>query len=151
MVDDVVGKVPESVERRRRVKVHRDGRAEVLELPDTLDAGGLVEVGAADSFTVRSFKSIELQGEKREKENAPDDVPVGTAGDDVELLMLHDVEKLSADLTRLAERLGVEEVTSCPGVGEAVSRNSRRRGKASIGEEGKEGGRKTHPFDFHCV
>jgi hypothetical protein len=44
----------------------------------------------------------------------PDDVPVGSTRDDVELLVLHDVEKLSANLARLAKRLGVQEVFRRP-------------------------------------
>jgi hypothetical protein len=52
VVNDVIGQVTKSVEGRGRMKVHRDGGTEVLELADSFHASGLVEVGAADGFAV---------------------------------------------------------------------------------------------------
>lgn len=123
VIDDIVGQVSETVQRRGGVEMHRNCHRkevstrvtndrgargaqrltscpQVLELANTLDAGGLVEVCTAD--------------------RPPNHVPVCAARDDVELLVLHDVQELGPYFPRLAQRLGVQEVASCPRVRVAV-------------------------------
>lgn len=91
-----------------------------------------MEVGSADGLPVkRGGRGCQRQGanERRVGLGAPDHIPIGSTGDDVELLMLHDVEQLGADLTSLAQRLGVEEVLGRPIVAVAVvERALARRG-----------------------
>ena len=101
---------------------------QVLELANTLDAGGLVEVCTAD--------------------RPPNHVPVRAARDDVELLVLHDVEELGPYFPRLAQRLGMQEVASCPRVRVAVQKaleSAHRNRRATTTRT------RAHPFDFHCV
>lgn len=54
MVHDVVREEAETVERARRVKVHRHACPAVLILADTFDSGSLVEVAGADTFPFKS-------------------------------------------------------------------------------------------------
>jgi hypothetical protein len=87
----------------------------------------LMKVSSTDGLPVN--QSARRRQRKRASERqvaggAPDHVPVRSAGNDVELLMLHDVEQLGADLASLAEGFRVEEVLGRPVV--AVAEKEKR-------------------------
>ena len=109
VVDDVVGGVAEAVQGGGGVQEAGDAGAAVHVLPNTLQLGGVVEVGGADGLA--------------------HDVPVGARGADGYLLLLHDVRQLLPHLLRLAQhcspaasRLGARGIpcslsiqSECPG------------------------------------
>ena len=72
VVYDVVGGVPEAVQRRRRVQVTGHAVAAVDVLADTLQPRRLMEIGGTERTTA--------------------EVPVASRADELDLLRFHDIE-----------------------------------------------------------
>ena len=86
----------------------------MLVLSNSLDSRRLVEVRRADRLPANT-NAESAHAQPRSKEGTvPDDVPVRTARNDVESLVLHDVEQLGPNFARLAKRFRVKEVLRRP-------------------------------------
>ena len=95
VVDDVIGRVAEAVERAGGVELAGRSGEHVDVGADALDASGVEEIGGADALA--------------------DDVPVVSAGHVLDLLLLHELEELVADAAHAHHGLSVDVVALAPG------------------------------------
>ena len=100
MVDDIIRLEAHSVERTGRMEVAGHAGAEAHVLPEALEAGALVEVGGADAFAHH--------------------VPVGAAGAQLHLVLVHDLLQLLAHFADFAHGFAVDVVVSAPDAAVAV-------------------------------
>ena len=64
----------------------------MLELSDTLDTSRLMKVSTADRFAINSQSRQHKQRTGKYERNSPNDIPISSTRNDIELLMLHDIE-----------------------------------------------------------
>lgn len=100
VVDHIVGRCAETVERRRWMQVAGHARAQIYVFADSLQSCCLIEIRRADALA--------------------HNVPIGAARLHVHLLLRHDVLELLPYLAHLAHCLDVNEVFIAPGGAIAV-------------------------------
>ena len=78
--------------------------SDIHKLPNALDSRGLVEVTSSNRFPITKDETLE---KPRSKGWVPDDIEVSASRDELHLLELHDVLKLYANFSCLAQEFRV--------------------------------------------